>query len=61
MALTDKQKVKLLKKVIRGLRSALEDSCIDSSACLFGEDPTERPRTKDEDAWILKEYQAERL
>ena len=59
--LTDQQKVKLLKKLIRGLRSCLEDSSIDSSACLFGEDVVEGPNTERERAWILKEYQAGRL
>ena len=60
VALSDKQKVKLLKKVIRGLRSCLEDSSIDSSACL-GEDVEEGPNSKEECAWILKEYRAGRL
>lgn len=61
MKLDDKKKVKVLKKLIRGLRSCLEDSSIDSSACLMGESATEGPNTKEEDAWILKEYRAGRL
>ena len=61
VALSDKQKVKLLKKVIHGLRSCLEDSSIDSSACLMGEDVEEGPNSKEECAWILKEYRAGRL
>ena len=60
-ALTDKQKVRLLKKLIRGLRSCLEDSSIDSSACLMGEDVVEGPNTEQEKVWILREYRAGRL
>ena len=60
-ALSDKQKVRLLKKLIRGLRSCLEDSNIDSSACLMGEDVVEGLNTKQENAWVLREYRAGRL
>ena len=60
-ALSDKQKVKLLKKLIRGLRSCLEDFSIDSSACLMGEDMVEGPNTEQEKVWILREYRAGRL
>jgi len=56
----DKQKVRLLKKTVRELRCCLEDSNIDSSACLIGENQ-DSPRTEEERAWLLKEYRAGRL
>ena len=59
--ISDKQKIRLLKKLIRGLRSCLEDSSIDSSACLMGEDVVEGPNTEQEKVWILREYRAGRL
>ena len=59
--ISDKQKIRLLKKLIRGLRLCLEDSSIDSSACLMGADVVEGPNTEQEKVWILREYRAGRL
>jgi hypothetical protein len=58
--ITDKQKIRVLKQTVRDLRACLEESSIDSSACLMGENP-DALRTKAEEAWILKEYRAGRL
>jgi len=58
--LQDSQKVRLLMKTIRDLRAAMEESGIDSSACLLGEN-VHRPINKKEAAWIFRNYRLGRL